>query len=322
MRSFAVWYNAGKERKNNKATIHINLWDKKSYDDKRYCFDIGVLVENLEGIDFINIYVPFDINKEAIKDLGAIISNNGLVNAIFNENYKTTKGEPKRLTVNKTEDKEAFIIYSLEKDKQIILESCKRNNMSPGTIIKIDIRELKLDAILRYYFRIRVEVKSSLIHMINNEIKGVSLFSDHFTNTEIIDFRINDIRSCSEELREQYEKGRKFDILAIHYLILRNANDIMINYGEKISSRMLENNIWSDYIDGADDNLIAYHIKEKAKGTDSEKPKYVKDFSDLTRFRYKKGTNGILAIYTIVVIGFGAIGGIVGNFFYDLLTKK
>jgi hypothetical protein len=327
MRSFAIWYTA-KDKKtelNKEASIHINLWDKEKGGNKNYCFDFGLLIENIENIEKIYLYAPFTVQKKQIKDLGVIISNNQLVNAIFNENFTTTDGEPKRLIVNGPEQKGNFVIYSLEIENQIELTSCKRNAETDGTIIEIKVDTIKPNNIYRYYFRIRIEASKDDIKLINDEIKGVSIFSNQFTNTEVIDFRLNDVRSCSEELREQFHKGSIFKLLAIHYLILRNANDTIIHYGKEINSRMLEKDLWKNYIDGTNHNIIAYHIKNKAERKINpqtgqiEVSRYVEDFSDLSRFQYQKETKLIVIIYVLGIIGLGAVGGVLGNWISKLI---
>ncbi|OFI05012.1 hypothetical protein CLOACE_19810 [Clostridium acetireducens DSM 10703] len=321
MRSFALWYSTkDKESKLDKEiTVHVNLWNKKKENQKNYCFDFGLLVEDIKSIEKIYLYVPFKIEKSQIKDLGAIISNNQLVNAIFNENFTTTDGKPKKLIVNETVEKPKFVIYALEVESQIKINPCIRNASTPGTILEIDTGSINLEKILRYYFRIRIQVGSDDLYMINDEIKGVSIFSDQFTNTEVIDFRLNDVRSCSEELREQFNKGKKFNILAVHYLILRNADDVIIHYGKEINSRMLENDLWKDYIEGDNHNIIAYHIKNKAKKKNDNTYDYIEDFSDLTRFQYQKGTKLIIIMYVLGIIILGTIGGVVGNWLSHLI---
>ncbi|RKP47852.1 hypothetical protein D7Z26_21800 [Cohnella endophytica] len=325
MRSFAIWYSTNDNITllEKKATIHINLWDKPHEDNDEYCFDFGVLVEDLKDIKSIFLYAPFEVNKNQIKDLGGVISKNRLVNAIFNENFTTTDGEPKRLVVNGSGGKPPFVIYALEIENQVKLTRFKRNGTTPGTIIEIKVENIDINDISRYYFRIRLEASKRGISFINDEIEGVSFLNNQFTNTEIIDFRLNDVRSYSEELKEQFSKGKKFQILAIHYLILRNANDSIIHYGKEINSRILENNLWESYIDGADYTIIAYHIKSKAKVTfnpskNEEEYVYVEDFSDLSRFQSKKDTRALITKYILGIIGLGALGGVIGN----LISKK
>ncbi|BFT76145.1 hypothetical protein [Paenibacillus sp. P36] len=320
MRSFAIWYSAKdyKTEIEKKATVHVNIWDKPHENDEVYCFDFGVLVEDMQDIKSIFLYAPFEVQKNQIKDLGMVISNNRLVNAIFNENFTTTDGEPKRLIVNATNGKSAFVIYSLEVENQIDLVSFKRNGTTPGTIIEIKVDSIDLNSVSRYYFRIRIEASKKGIVFINDEIKGVSILNNQFTNTEVIDFRLNDVRSYSEELKEQFNKGIKFQLLAVHYLILRNANDTIIHYGKDINSRILENNLWKSYIDEADYTIIAYHIKSKAENVynsskNEYEKKYIEDFSDLTRFQSQKDTKMLIFKYVIVIVILGALGGVLGN---------
>ncbi|MEK4430183.1 hypothetical protein MHB54_13345 [Paenibacillus sp. FSL M7-0802] len=325
MRSFALWYSTKNDESLNKeATVHVNLWEKGE-NKKKYYFDFGLLIEDIVDIESIYLYAPFPIEKEQVKDLGSIISNNRLASAIFNENFTTTDGEPKKLLVNGIEGKPEFFIYSLEINNQVEVSEFKRDNKTPGTMIELKINTIIPMKILRYYFRIRLEVNKEAVHLINDKIRGVSFFSNQFTNTEVIDFRLNDIRSCSEELREKFNKGSKFQILAVHYLILKNADDLIIHHGKEINSRMLESDLWKSYIEGTNQNIIAYHIKSKAKKSiDSETNKlkvseYVEDFTDLTRFQYQKGTRMILLMYMLGVVFLGALGGVVGNWLSSII---
>lgn len=304
MRSFAVWHSLkdGEQNSNSEAEIHVNLWDKGKKDAKRYCFDFGFLIEDISSIEKIYLYCPFQLEKNQISDLGSVLlSDNKLVNAIFNENFTTTNGKPKKLIVNGTKDKSSFIIYALEIDTQIDLQSCKRDSDTPGTIVEIKIKDIDFLEYKKHYFRIRIEVPCDGIRFINDQIRGVSLFNSHFTNTEIIDFRLNDIRSCSDQLRERFNKGEKFKLRAVHYLILRNANDVIIHHGQNLNSRMLEDDLWRKYIGDLKFDMIAYHFKRKAIQKQTEK-EYIDDFSVLTRFQYEKETLKYIAIYILVIL--------------------
>ncbi|CEO12028.1 Uncharacterised protein [[Clostridium] sordellii] len=64
MRSFALWYYSKDNNcKDKEVTVHINLWDKKQKNDKKYYFDFGFLVNDLNNIEDIFLYVPFKIEK-------------------------------------------------------------------------------------------------------------------------------------------------------------------------------------------------------------------------------------------------------------------
>ena len=113
MRSFALWYNTtNSDDIPKEVEVHINLWDKSicggARDDIQ--IDFGLLVSDIEGIDEIDLYCPFSIDKSSITDLGQKILNHPeLVNAIFNENYHTSSGAPRRLEVTSPSDKKGSI---------------------------------------------------------------------------------------------------------------------------------------------------------------------------------------------------------------------
>jgi hypothetical protein len=326
MRSFALWYTSKENLTEIKTDdegvvdLHINLWKKTTKKRENYCFDFGLRVKNISTIKNIKLYCTFPFEKNSIRDLGSVISNNKLTNAIFNESYKTTEGDPKRLNVKSSENE--FIIYTLDTGSQVELTPCKRSNDKPGTIIDLKIDDISVGEITDYYFRIRVEIPSSEVHLINDEIDGISIFSNQFTNTEVIDFRINDIRSCSDSLREQFEKGRPLNFRSIHYLILRNASDLAIFHGNNPSSRMLESDLWKNYIDNENQNLIAYHFKKKCiENNVSGEIEYLSDFSTLARFQYKKKTAKIISVYLIILLILGAAGGVTGNYATKYIEK-
>jgi len=327
MRSFTLWYDPKQENEiNPKVKINVNLWEEDSKKEFHTCFDFGFKIDDISNIKNINFYIPFDTDKNKISDLGKIISNNRLVNAIFNENFKTTDGNPKKLNVSALDDdiNENFIIYALDIKNQINLINSKTSNDKNSKIIQIDLSEISLDDIKEYYFRIRIRVPNDQVKFIYNQLKSESAFDNYFTKTEVIDFRINDIRSSSEVLREKFENGSHFDIKSIHYLILRDASDIIIHHGNPISSRVLEKNTWDDYFDGnKEENVIAYHIKKKAKRKNAHEVKvedeyeYLKDFSDLSRFKYKKSTWMITltAIFAIIALE------LISNFLYSCIEN-
>lgn len=349
MRSFALWYKGEDDKK---VDIHINLWNKKGKSRKwltytlkeildkitlkrliknvgnkkrtNYCFDIGLLVEDIRDIETISLYAPFEISKENIRDLGSIISTNELASAIFNEDVTVHEVGAKKYKVNDADNKikNSFIIYHISVKDEIVLNSCQVSEDHQGTIIELNTKDImehvdeendetaatvKAAPICKYYFRIRIEVPEKHIKLINTDIKGVSVLSDSFTTTEIIDFRINDIRSCSSDIRDKYSRYQRFKIDKIHYLILRNVSDIILQYGNAVSCRMLEKNIWENYIEGSHDNLIAYHIKRKSEEKNGE-IEYITSFNVLTRFQYKKNTILVIIIYIIGIIVLGAVG--------------
>ena len=68
--------------------------------------------------------MPFFIKKDDVKDLGWRISNNSLINAIFNEDYSVTDGIPKHFIVQDKKKSDSSIdddnATSNEKEERFI----------------------------------------------------------------------------------------------------------------------------------------------------------------------------------------------------------
>lgn len=301
MRSFVLWYESriedkSEEKDKNRVELelHINLWKKN--ESETFVFDFGLMVSEIDLVKNIYFYLPFKGTK--FSDLGHIISKNAnLIEGIFNENCEISTFHPKRIKVNCKNKKEKFIIYSLSD------EDIEKKVYSKGELLTINVENIlslsekrenqNIDEVKKYYFRFRCEIGRDKTSLIEKSDSNGNLFLDLFSRTETIDFRINDVRSCSEKVMEEYYRNKRFTITKIHYLLLRNCNDEFIYYDGQINSRVLEKELWSHYIDDIPEDIIAYHIKEK----DTEG---IKSFSRLVRFRYEK-TSWIRIIFILII---------------------
>ncbi len=347
MRSFAIWYELDTKVKrenidNNKVTakVHINFWSQLSYlnEEDNCFFDFGILVNDISNIASINLYCPFFIEKKNgnslnVYDLGAKISNTELVDAIFNENYITTGGQPKRYIVDrnnsqKTNENKQFIIYSLEENNEIELENCKQQlyqpdkkltqKVSEGTIIKLKIENLvcnsdeSIQNIKEYYFRIRIRVAKNKLFAITQKVHYNNPLRDSFFKTEVVDFRLNDIRSFNPEIKDRFFRNFRFDIKSINFLIMRNITDSIYIEGDVMQCRLLEYNLWEKYIDGLKENMVAYHIKKKASEQNS-----IDSFNAVIKIQREETNTNKFIIYLFVLI----LLGLATNFLYDCLLK-
>jgi hypothetical protein len=245
MRSFAVWYKEKEQTKSLeaskdvKAKVHINLWEQNicKNENSLVHIDIGLMVDDMSTVAGIYIYCPVVIELSAVKDLGqTIIDNQKLVGAIFNENYQIHSGTARRLLIIDSARGD-FIIYNLDvvndiqiKDKEGTLLYIKTEDILNGDYGGHD----KLPS--RYYFRLRISVERNKLDMMFRTQKNISPFQDAFITTQVIDFRLNNLRSCNQFIRDEFAKGRHFIIEAVHYLLLRKATDVFIHQGEQVSS--------------------------------------------------------------------------------------
>lgn len=345
MRSFAVWYDAEEHIDHDvEAKIHINFWNSVEYlqKEKDCFFDFGFLINDISGISAINLYCPFYVEKKGacgynIYDLGAKISNIELIDAIFNENYTAVSGAPKRYLVNtkpyevsgtaesNPSNFEKFVIYSLDENNEIDVKYCKKqpyqgdnagNKCNDGTIITLKIKDIEkysseiLDDTKAYYFRIRIRVREDALSTITQNVDYKFFLKANLYSTVVMDFRLNDIRSFNQEIKNKYTYGRKFKIISVNYLIMKNITDEVEALGMNMTCRLLESDLWNQYIDGLQNNMMAYHIKKKMN---HDKP--IQDFCAIVKVKYEKVTYKLLFWY---VIG-AAFIGVLGNIFYSKL---
>ena len=167
--------------------------------------------------------------------------------------------------------KTPFLIYQLEIENEVTIDRIP-NHTGPtnedddnsfGSLIKFKIDKLlegnqdDRTSYQRYYFRFRIETTTSKMELFCQRPHNISPFSEAFVTTEVIDFRLNNLRSCCSGVQDRISQGRKFKITSVHYLILRLTSDTLIQQGDTVSSRLLEQNIWKEYIPSLTENIIA-----------------------------------------------------------------
>jgi hypothetical protein len=319
MRSFLIGYVPASEEDTKKiaeeAWVHINLWEKKEGKTLKVIIDFGIMVKDVKKIKAINIYSPFDI--EEVNDISALLmANNQLISAVFNENYK--------------HNDDGFIIKPHKRDPFVLSLIDKEDIKNDKNLVTLDTKNVKLVPKTRSYFRIRLTLlKNNCREFIFNLKSNLSPFSDFFTSTEIIDFRLNDIRSFGSDYRCFIgNKAKLFHIHSVRYLILRVPSEILIHHGDAMkNSRYLETSIWKDY--GLPNDMIAYHFHRKAerierKKDDSNKSsfdyKYINHFSILARFQCQKPRYFKIIVYVIVItLLLGSVSGLVGNVLHSFI---
>ena len=332
MRSFAVWYECKDKVEPNDledvyADLHVNYWSSLPYTGcgENCFFDFGIKVSNIKNISKINIYCPYELEKQDVIDLGAKISDDILIHAIFNENYTIKIGIPKHCLVyakKQNNDAQNFVIYALDENSEINLIKSKRTKnkcddpnqkeLAQGTIISLLVEDLIKNAPddisreLSYYFRIRVLANKEKLRLIMREVKNVNAFRDAIETTELMDFRINDIRSCCDVIKNKFIINNKFKFHSIHFLVMRDVNHKVVAEGLPCTCRLLEQDIWNKYLDNLQDNILAYHFKKK-NNTEKE----LNDLVVLIKFTYKKITVRTIIWYLISAITIGLLINII-----------
>lgn len=289
VRSFILWSvkndDIVQDSSNNNIDIHINLWNSKNR--KKHCFDFGLMIKDVTDLKSINLFVPFNIKTENLHDLGETITKyqSTLISALFNESCKVRQNIAPQCTevcVGKDRNNK-FIIYNLSRSQEEITLKTHDN----GSLISINCKRLNnnrnnhedIKSINRYYFRFRF-IYDKEHSVITTKTSEASAFQGFFTGVDILDFRLNDIRSCPSDIYGEYT-GNSFKMEKIHLLIMRPVKDEVIYHGGEMNSRILEDEIWHNYFlqnkcEINKEDMIAYHIKGKNETS----------FNALVRFRF------------------------------------
>lgn len=308
MKSIAIWYKPiNKDLESIKdLELHFNFWKIPNGVKKSYKFlDIGVKISNTENIESLKIFFPVTIKKDDFKDIvDKFINKTDLLCAIFNENYKVTSdGTSKTSEIRDSNNQFVFNIYKTS------TSDLKFENKYGGTIVEITIpKEKKTN-----YFRFRIN--GDFINSLTTISKPTnSIFQSAFSEIEMIDFRVNEIRDLNHDLLEQIKEERLLIIKKQHFFFICSKDEELIgNHQPFLSCRNLENYKWDDYVGNREivnQTYLAYHWKEK----DAE------SVSILIKTKYEKNNWKTIAKYAIFAFLFAVIVNLFSNWLYDVLT--
>ena len=247
------------------------------------------------------------------------IDNADLVSAIFNENYKVTSESTKKShKITNSEDEDVFTVY-----KTSLNDLDFQANKHEGTIIKIKV----LKQTNKTYYRFRL--KGRFIESLSTVSKPTnSLFESAFSEIEMIDFRVNEIRDLNHDLIEEISKEHLLKISKQHFFfICSNEEEVIGNHKPFISCRNLENYRWDKYVDltpksvnvlkklfspsykNTDNVYLAYHWTEKDKDS----------VSTLIKTRHEKNNWKTIMRYVCIAFVVAVLIELFSNWLYDVL---
>lgn len=307
MKSIAIWYkpiDVNLER-DEKLDLHFNFWKIPNGTSKSHKFlDIGIKLSKTKNIESLKIYFPIKIKKTDFEDIvEKFIHKVDLVSAIFNENYKViSTTSSKSFEIKDTKDEFVFNIYKTS------ISDLSFEEKHGGTIISINIpNEEKTN-----YFRFRI--KGDFINSLTTISQPTnSIFQSAFSEIEMIDFRVNEIRDLNHDLLEQIKEERILSIQKQHFFFICSKDEELIgNHQPFLSCRNLENYKWDDYVGNKKINkqtYLAYHWKEKE----------VESVSTLIKTKYEKNNWKTIAKYTIFAFVFAVVVNLFSNWLYELI---
>ncbi|KSC59640.1 hypothetical protein AO887_09010 [Pseudomonas aeruginosa] len=182
---------------------------------------------------------------------------------------------------------------------------------------------------LPHYFRFRIKMSAEDKSIISQTHKSKdSWLLSHFDSTEIVDFRVNEIRNLPAQIRSKLEYDSY--IASVHFFLIRETNsEHKLSHTEFKRCRVLEKDLWENYLkeDGGQielpDQMLIYHWREQAKRSqEGELVEHLENFSAFAKFSKTVVSNFTIIIFILFIILTGALSGVIGNYAFTYLPKK
>ena len=337
MNSIGILYalkNSSEPSKNNvSAELHVNYWKvpdgKGSYN--RF-LDFGIFINEVaREISTISFYFPFKVDSNSLKDLGNSLSNSELLCTLFNNDYvvRNINSSPSYFSVTPSSSSDKahpFWLYVLGENNfkvkeikpygsivnvQILSTPKKNGGIQPVNGDKKPKRNL--------YFRFRVEDIPADSIFYEENISN-DFIQSAFSKTEMIDFRINEVREMNPKAYEEITKDKSFlPFSKIHFFFVGSSEDEQIAGNTDYKDcRLLNHDRWLSYLGKDYDNerkLIAYHWCWKG----DEKVMTRDRYSIFIKTVYKSMKWKTILKYCSVVFGLSLFAAIVWDIFKYLV---
>lgn len=327
-----------------KSQLHVNIWEI----DESYFIDIGVMIDDWAKYKYVQVDLPWEVNRSDVSDLGARLNGEKAVAAIFNEvvhydgladgNFAVIRFEKpgsevsnRNISTNGLENAEecndeGFTLLRLN-HQFIQVESIPLAGSNASSRLMIELprpyraTEDKKISTKAAYIRFRiVKVPRDVYTKIFTQHDS-GLFSST-VETRIIDFRINERRGVPDELLSS-NRSLNFPLFEkIHcFITVNRQQDCISSSGSYKGFRSLfDETIWNEYIRlDSSESLVRKNSVRDYLGhqwTSSKKDGCVSDLVVLGRFT--RNLSSWLRALGFVCLGL--IFGAAGNGIWELMS--
>ena len=307
MSCIAIWCSSvNKQSTSHSLEVHFNLWKLGKRENANCFLDIGLMIKNATNVSRLNIFIPEPITISNIEDIGKICREKpDIISSLFNEDYRvSSRANEKIIEILDVDRITVFYIYVLDLNSDVLIE-----DVYGGSIIKIRIpKELANE---KHYYRMRL--KNSYVDSISHIYTPPnSVLESAFSQTELVDFRLNEKRNLNSSLLERMRLEGEVSFSKTHLFLMREASDDYV-YSHKPpnNSRQLEVDLWKEYIgeDYSFDRIIAYNWKETAIHN---------SFSAFVKFRFIRCNPSTIVTFIVIIIILGTLSGLAANYFFSL----
>ncbi len=328
-KTIAFWCEKASEAGNTSAEFHVNLWhfaNKKRAD----FFEVGILPDDPSALSAIRIYVPFALTSNDIHDLGPEFASTELAQGIFNETLSSTQPPGGKCVELRDGNSVYCQVHIFSPDGRAIdAEELSLRSQSGGTLLTITHQALKSlarqsDETHRGYFRLRISPKTKNARPFMTTIKPKDrAWNSGFELIEYIDCRLNEARTLPKTVETAAVStpyGVAMTSRVVFIAVVPVVSSVTSSHAEWHKSRLLENEIWQNYVpQGLEDGMVVYHWR-KIFEKDTSKP--LRGFSAFVKMQTRKSGLLIIGLYLFMAFLLGIIGSLTASYFQLFLNGR
>lgn len=321
-KSIAFWCERTAARVEAEAEFHVNLWHFSNRKLSDF-IEIGVMPNNPSALSAIRLYLPFPVRREDIKDLGPEFASTELAQGIFNETLSSTK-KPNGKSVELKIGFDTYCHVHLFSPDNGLIESSELDvsNKDGGALVTITSTALESLArqcngdTERGYFRLRILPPRHDTRPFVTSIKPKDrAWTSGFEEIEYIDCRLNEARTLPTSI-EAYADAAEHglaDVSRIVFLaVVPVTSTITSSHAEWHKSRLLETEIWRDYVPhDLDDGMVVYHWR---KSFESAAHNTLQGFSAFVKLQTRKTGMWVICVYLVLAFLLGVVGSLTASF--------
>lgn len=265
--------------RNVTAELHVNYWKvpKKGGEYNRF-LDFGIMINQVaHEVDSIFFYFPFIVQETDIEDLGNKLKDSNLLCTLFNmdmqvQNISESPCYSLVTPKQKDTDRHSFWLYELgpnnfHVDKLKIGGTLLRITLKAQPKKSNQIKKESADSFNRnLYFRFRIK-NLPQESIFSEEPISNDFIQSAFSRTEMMDFRINEIREMDKKVYEDITEDRIFlSFNKFHFYFIGSSEDEKIEGSTNYKDcRLIDPKRWQSYMNGFSNDskrCIAYHWKQ------------------------------------------------------------
>jgi len=305
-KTIAVWYESNQRgvQKSN-IELHFNLWKLPNGNNYLRFLDIGIMIPDPAEVRQLCLYFPFEVPTDCFEDIvGKFINDSNLVSAIFNEHYTVASEPSSKSRLIKKGGQELFDIYETGP------QNVQRQSVFGGTVFKLSFQQRGRPVYLRFRVSGKYPTSLSIIQKATN-----SIVQSAFSQTEMIDFRVNEARDLNQDLLEEIYRQSSFMLTKVHFFFVCSYGEDIVGAHEPYAKcRNLENYRWKNYV--GNDKLnqqiyLAYQwTKEKRD-----------DFGVLIRTKFERNNRRVLATYLGVLLLITVLFSVISSYTFAFIPS-